>query len=40
MSVKVLQELLGHTDVSMTLGLYAHAMQETKENELKAVSFG
>lgn len=39
MQVKTLQEILGHTDVSMTLGLYAHSMDEAKEEQLKAVSF-
>lgn len=39
MQVKTLQEILGHTDISMTLGLYAHAMDETKNEQLKAVNF-
>lgn len=39
MQVKTLQEILGHTDVSMTLGLYAHCMEEQKEEQLKAVNF-
>lgn len=40
MPVKTLQEILGHTDIKMTLGLYAHAMDEQKEAQLKAVKFG
>lgn len=39
MQVKTLQEILGHTDVSMTLGLYAHAMDDQKQEQLKAVNF-
>lgn len=39
MQVKTLQEILGHTDVSMTLGLYAHCMDEQKQEQLKAVNF-
>ena len=39
MDVKSLQEIMGHTDVSMTLGLYTHAMDDKKEQQLKAVNF-
>lgn len=39
MDVKLLQEIMGHTDVSMTLGLYAHAMDDRKEEQIKAVNF-
>lgn len=39
MEVKSLQEILGHTDVSMTLGLYAHGSEERKAEQLKAVNF-
>ena len=39
MQVKLLQEILGHTDVTMTLGLYAHAMDDQKEEQLKVVNF-
>lgn len=39
MEVKSLQEILGHTDVSMTLGLYAHGNEERKIEQLKAVNF-
>ncbi|MBP3881146.1 MAG: site-specific integrase [Lachnospiraceae bacterium] len=40
MQVKMLQEILGHTDIQMTLGLYAHAMDDQKEEQLKQVKFG
>lgn len=36
--VKVLMETLGHTNVQMTLGLYAHAEAEQKRDEILAVS--
>lgn len=39
MEVKALQEILGHTDIAMTLGLYAHAMDDRKQEQLKAVNF-
>lgn len=39
MQVKTLQVILGHTDVSMTLGLYAHVMEDQKIEQLKAVNF-
>lgn len=39
MQVKMLQEIMGHTDISMTLGLYAHAMEDQKQEQLKAVNF-
>lgn len=39
MQVKMLQEILGHTDINMTLGLYAHAMDNAKWEQLKAVNF-
>lgn len=39
MEVKSLQEILGHTDVSMTLGLYAHGSEDRKAEQLKAVNF-
>lgn len=40
MQPKTLQEIMGHTDISMTMGLYAHVMDETKKEQLKAVNFG
>jgi len=39
MEIKSLQEILGHTDVSMTLGLYSHGNEERKIEQLKAVNF-
>ena len=37
--VKELMEILGHTDVEMTLGLYAHSNEELKKSKLLAVNF-
>ena len=37
--VKELQSILGHTDVSMTLGLYAHTSRDRKIEQLLAVNF-
>ena len=39
MQVKTLQEIMGHTDINMTLGLYAHAAEDVKEQQIKAVNF-
>ena len=39
MNVKTLQEIMGHTDIQMTLGLYAHVMEDQKQEQLKAVNF-
>ena len=39
MQPKVLQEIMGHTNISMTMNLYAHAMDESKIEQIKAVSF-
>lgn len=36
--VKELMEILGHTDVEMTLGLYAHSNEELKRSKLLAVN--
>ena len=36
--VKVLMETLGHTDVQMTLGLYGHAENQQKRDEILAVN--
>lgn len=36
--VKELMEILGHTDVEMTLGLYAHSNEELKKEKLLAVN--
>lgn len=38
MSVKNLMEIMGHSDVQMTLGLYGHAEEEKKRAELLAVN--
>lgn len=35
MNPKTLQEILGHKDYAITMNLYAHAMDETKEREMK-----
>lgn len=39
MEVKELQTILGHTDVAMTLGLYAHSSRDRKIEQLNAVNF-
>lgn len=39
MQPKTLQEIMGHTDINMTMALYAHVMDETKKEQLKAVNF-
>lgn len=38
MNPKILQDLLGHSDFSLTMSLYAHSMEDTKARELAAVS--
>ena len=38
MPVKSLMEILGHTDVQMTLGLYGHAEDEQKRKQILAVN--
>ena len=38
MPVKTLMEILGHTDVQMTLGLYGHVEEKQKRAELLAVN--
>ena len=35
MNPKTLQEILGHKDYTITMNLYAHTMDETKEREMK-----
>jgi integrase len=37
--VKELQSIMGHRDISMTLGLYAHTSRERKIEQLLAVNF-
>lgn len=39
MQPKTLQEIMGHSDISMTMNLYAHVMPETKVEQMKAVNF-
>jgi integrase len=39
MNYKTLQTLLGHSNINMTLGLYAHVTEETKEKELLKIKF-
>ena len=39
MNVRYLMDTLGHVDVEMTLGLYAHSDDEQKKAELLAVNF-
>lgn len=38
MPVKILMEILGHTDVQMTLGLYGHAEDKQKKESIMSVS--
>ena len=38
MPVKSLMEILGHTDVQMTLGLYGHAEDGQKRSQILAVN--
>lgn len=38
MTMKTLQEILGHSDISMTMNLYAHCMEETKVKEMANVN--
>ena len=37
MAPKTLQEILGHSDISMTMNLYAHCMEETKRQQMMVV---
>lgn len=37
MNYKTLQEILGHTDISVTMNIYAHVMQDTKITEMQKV---
>lgn len=39
MNYKTLQTILGHSNISMTLGLYAHVTAETKEKEMQKIRF-
>ena len=37
MAPKTLQEILGHSDISMTMNLYAHCMEDTKRKQMMVV---
>lgn len=39
MQPKTLQEIMGHSDIAMTMNLYAHVMPETKVEQMQAVNF-
>lgn len=36
---KIVQEILGHSSITMTLDLYTHALPETKKEELKKIEY-
>lgn len=38
MNPKTLQSILGHADFSLTMSLYAHSMEETKQKEMVSIS--
>lgn len=40
MNPRTLQELAGHADYGITMNLYGHVTDDTKESELKSVEFG
>ncbi len=40
MNPKTLQEILGHSDIGITMNLYCHVMDETKTNEMNQVNIG
>lgn len=40
MNPKTLQAIMGHSNISITMDLYAHCEDSTKERELMAVKFG
>lgn len=40
MNPNTLKETLGHSSYSMTMDLYAHVMEETKDREMASVNFG
>lgn len=35
MKPKTLQEILGHSNIGITMGLYVHITEEEKEKEIK-----
>lgn len=37
MNVKVLQEILGHKDISTTLNIYTDVTKDTKKREISAL---
>ena len=39
MNPKTLQEIMGHNDYKITMNLYGHVMEETKEKEMNAIDF-
>lgn len=39
MQPKVLQDILGHSNISMTMDLYAHSMESTRTKQMQAVNF-
>ncbi len=39
MNYKTLQTILGHSNIAMTLGLYAHVTEQTKEKEIQKICF-
>ncbi len=38
MAPKVMQEILGHSTLAMTMDLYAHVLPDTKANEMKKIA--
>ena len=38
--IKTLSEILGHADISITMNLYAHVMEDTKAKEMQLVNVG
>ena len=40
MEPKILQEILGHSDIRMTMNIYAHVMQDTKIAQMSQVKIG
>jgi integrase len=38
MDIKTLQVLMGHEDFNLTMSLYAHVMEDTKQEEMRKVN--
>ena len=38
LDIKVLQMIMGHSDISITMNLYVHTTEEEKKNDTKAIS--